>query len=421
MIGEPSRYNWSGFPSPLSGAHMVNFGGRWLTSFGPMELTQDGLAVNGHYLSRGHRCPIVGAIVGDRLRFRYEEPTEQGAGWFELERHGKFHGGYSPEGATHEGTWTGQREFDGIWESSFGRLRLIQEEERIFGFYEGVGSSTIEGTVVDGEVHFTYQEPQAAGEGKFVIDPGCESFTGEWRPLGAERWSPWIGKRVLPKSNLTWLLVLEAHWQRSIAELEFSFGQMLSEFLDRHEHVEVRHRYFDDAAGLDRWCRELLYFPEPAIVLIASHGTQEGINVQGRTIDSKRVIDSLRYAENVKLLHFSACLVMKEEEPGDFAKRIQRAAPFPISGYTTSVDWGGSAVLEFNYLDMILAKGLAPERAAENLLNLVKYAGDSVPEGSPYPPAGFRFFSPAGKMTSSAEEEPLPDEPPLGLHDILMA
>jgi hypothetical protein len=397
---------------------MVNFGGRWVTSFGPMELDQDGLAVSGHYLSRGQQCPIQGAIVGDRLRFQYEEPGEHGSGWFSLPRYGKFVGTYSPAGSEQEGTWVGHREFDGIWESTFGRLRLIQNEDRVFGYYEGAGSSTIEGAIVDGEFHFHYQEPQAAGEGKFVIDPGYESFSGEWRPLGVEYWSPWTGKRIVAESNRTWLLVLEAHWQQSIAEREYSFGRMLAEFLNRHEHLAVRHRFFDDAAGLDRWCRELLYFPEPAVVLVASHGTPEGINVGGRVIDSKRVIDSLRHAENLTLLHFSACLVMKEEQDGDFAKRIENAAPFPISGYTTSVDWGGSAVLEFNYLDMILGKGLAPEVAAENLLKLVKYAGDSVPEGSPYPAAGFRFFSPGGKMTAGTgpEDAPLPR-----MNDVLLA
>ena len=36
----------------------------------------------------------------------------------------------------------------------------------------------------------------------------------------------------------------------------------------------------------------------------------------------------------------------------------------PVSGYTTSVDWSGSAILEFTYLDLILGKGLAPTEAA---------------------------------------------------------
>ena len=67
---------------------------------------------------------------------------------------------------------------------------------------------------------------------------------------------------------------------------------------------------------------------------------------------------------------------------------------------------------------MILGKGLAPEVAAENLLKLVKYAGDTVPDGSPYPPAGFRFFSPAGKMTAGSEPA---IEPSLRPTDVFLA
>ena len=130
------------------------------------------------------------------------------------------------------------------------------------------------------------------------------------------------------------------------------------------------------------------------MVVVASHGTPEGINVGGHTINSRLVIDYLRHAENLQLLHFSSCLVLKEAQPGDFAKRIEKTAPFPISGYTTSVDWGGSAVLEFTYLDMILGKGLPPEVAARQLLKLVRFAGDEALPGSPYLPAGFRFFGP---------------------------
>ena len=208
---------------------------------------------------------------------------------------------------------------------------------------------------------------------------------------------------MLAQSQRTWLLVLEAHWQRSIADEEYAFGRMLGEFFARYGQIAVRHRFFDDEAGLERWCRELLYFPEPAVVVVASHGTPEGLNVGGRTINSRLVIDYLRHAENLKLLHFSACLVLKEDEPGDFAKRIQRAAPFPISGYTTSVDWGGSAVLEFNYLDMILGKGLPPAEAAAQLVKLIRFAGDESSPGSPYAPAGFRFFAPE---SAAAPESP---------------
>ena len=388
---------------------MSDFAGQWFTTFGPMKLEQGGDAIHGVYRSRGGLCRIDGKVVDGQFRFHYKEPGEQGSGWFELARHGRFAGRYQADGNPAEHDWIGQREFDGIWESTFGRLRLVQEEDRVFGFYEGVGRSTIEGKIEDGKLRFHYKEPSAAGEGHFQIDEGLASFTGEWRVDGTKSWAPWVGKRILPQSDRIWLLVLEAHWQRSIADQEYSFGSMVGEFLARYKHIAVRHRFFDDEEGLDRWCRELLYFPEPAVVVVASHGTPEGINVGGHTINSRLVIDYLRHAENLRLLHFSSCLVLKEDQPGDFAKRIEKSAPFPISGYTTSVDWGGSAVMEFTYLDMILGKGLAPADAARELLKLVRFAGDEPLPGSPYLPAGFRFFAPN-------ESEPIggSHSPPLG-------
>src|SRR4051812_16769 len=317
---------------------MPDFAGRWLTTFGPMTLQQEGTHVRGVYVSREQVCRLEGDVDGDTFRFRYEEPAEAGTGWFSLARYGKFAGKYLPEGSTLEGDWQGHRAFDGIWESTFGRLRLIEEAGRVFGFYEGVGSSTIEGAVADdGRLQFRYREPTAAGEGWFELDDRLASFTGQWHPDGQSGGAAWEGKRVWAQSGRTWLLVLEAHWQRTIADQEYSFGRMLGEFFARHAHLAVRHRFFDDEAGLERWCRELLYFPEPAVVLVASHGTPEGLTVGGRTINARLVIDYLRHAENVRLLHFSACLLLREDEPGDFARRLEQAAPFPISGYTTSV------------------------------------------------------------------------------------
>jgi hypothetical protein len=51
-----------------------------------------------------------------------------------------------------------------------------------------------------------------------------------------------------------------------------------------------------------------------------------------------------------------------------------------------------SAFTEFIYLDMILEKGLAPAAAAQQLVSLVRFAGNEEIEGSPYRPAGFCFF-----------------------------
>ena len=272
--------------------------------------------------------------------------------------------------------------WDGIWETSFGRVRLIEEGARVHGFYECGGPSEIEGKVRDGVFEFDYREPKVAGSGRFELAADGASFTGRWRRREEAEWSEWNGWRLRPAAGITWLVIFEAHWQRSLAEGEYAFGNMLREVFARSPNVRVRQRFFHDEASLGQWCRELLFLPEPVVLIIASHGVAEGLSVHGSVIDTSRIFDSLRHAESLKLLHFSSCLVGLGNE---------RAA-FPVSGYTTSVDWGVSALLEFTYLDLILNRGMAPAEAAEKLPLLVRYSGDSAPNGSPYPAAGFRFF-----------------------------
>jgi hypothetical protein len=371
---------------------MTTFAGRWLTTFGLMDLTQDADRVHGFYLSQGSSCPIEGTVAGNRFSFTYHEAAEQGKGWFELGRYGAFQGEYQPEGAERSFEWSGHRLWDGVWDTSFGRMRLVQEADRVYGFYESGEHSRVDGHLDGDRFTFRYQEPKAAGEGWFELSADAQGFAGSWRADHMPIASTWTGKRIKPTPGLTWLVAIEAHWQRSLSEREYSYGRMLHEVFARLSDVVVRQRFFNDEASLEHWCREVMYFAEPAIVLIASHGCPEGVTVHGQTINTKLVVDSLREASNIKLLHFSSCLVMKEEMDGDFARRIQKQTPFPISGYTTSVDWGGSAIIEFNYLDMMLAKGMSAEQAAALLPKLVAYAGDTPPDGSPYAAAGFRFF-----------------------------
>jgi hypothetical protein len=152
--------------------------------------------------------------------------------------------------------------------------------------------------------------------------------------------------------------------------------------------AQVRHRFYDDEASLARWCRQLVYLSEPTVLVITGHGETSGLTVDGRPIAMPAVVDALRLADSLRLLHFSACLV------GQDAGQALTAAPFPISGYTTTVDWAQSALTEFIYLDMILEKGLAPAKAAEQLLALVRFSGSDELPGAPYRPAGFRFFEP---------------------------
>jgi hypothetical protein len=158
--------------------------------------------------------------------------------------------------------------------------------------------------------------------------------------------------------------------------------------------VNIRQRFFEDEAGLERWCRELMYLPEPVAVVFASHGTQDGLTVQGKPLNFVRLVESLRYADNILLVHFSSCLIMHDGKASGLASALRDAVRFPISGYDRSVDWAASALIDFHYLDMVLGRGLSPVDAAREVLRLIGYAGDRSLPDSPYPAAGFRIFLP---------------------------
>jgi hypothetical protein len=364
----------------------ADFTGEWFTTFGLMALEPRGGGIAGTYRYAGNEGRLEGVASGDTLKFTYSEPGEQGEGTFRLLRPGRFVGSYLASDATRPRRWSGERGWDGVWESDFGRVRLTHEADRVHGSYEGASHSTIEGAMRDGRLEFRYREPNAAGEGRFRLSEDGRAFDGEWRQDDRTEWAPWRGRRLEADAGITWLVVLEAHWQRSLAESEYAFGHMLREVFARLPQVRVRQRFFHDAAGLEHWCRELTYLPEPTILMIASHGVAEGLSVHDEVINTARVIESLRYAESLLLLHFSSCLVGLD---GEHALSNQS---YPVSGYATSVDWGASALLEFTYLDLMLNRGLDPAEAAEKLPALISYAGDEVAPDSPYPAAGFRFF-----------------------------
>jgi hypothetical protein len=373
---------------------MSDFAGDWLTTFGPMSLTPTGSKVQGVYRMANVEGFLEGTIKDGTLHFRYREPNAGGEGWFVARRYGKFSGQWRQDGQKQWLPWHGERGFEGLWKSSFGPLRLIHETDHVRGSYEGLGKSTIEGHLEGGRLVFRYQEPRAKGEGWFELAPDGLAFQGQWRPENSASWAPWVGERIFPVRGRIWLVVLEAYWQRGLGEKEYAFGNMLREFFARLPNVEVRQRFFNNEAGLANWCRDLVYLAEPVALVLASHGGAEGLTAHGEIIGPGQLVETLRDADNIQLLHFSSCLMMDKGPAGDFARVLGQEVPFPISGYSTSVDWAASALIEFMYLDMILARGLPPQAAADQVMRLVAFAGDHQIADSPYPPAQFRFWQP---------------------------
>ncbi len=389
----------------------TGFAGDWETSYGPMTLSQNGDRVQGAYLFGGARCPLEGRVDGGRLAFTYHEPSVTGQGWFELSADGlSFSGQWRAQKTDPWQPWTGRRSgraargrspFAGLWGSRYGRIRLVADGPAVRGCYAAPdGSSpegTLEGAVSQGRLTFRYREESARGEGWFELSADGQSFTGQWRASGAEAWQEWNGTRVKPEAGRKWLVVIEAYWEPRLGEREYSFGSMLKTYFTRTPAVRVRHRFFRDEADLRCWLKEVAFLPEPAVVVVSSHGQAEGIPAAGSVIGPAAFAESLRYADNVQLLHFASCLTLGGRFGPDLLTRQDKAVSYPLSGYATSVDWGASAVLEFLYYDLILARDLAPEEAFQQLKPLAPFSGDAPVPGAPFASLGFRFLPAAAR------------------------
>jgi hypothetical protein len=375
---------------------MSDFGGKWLTTFGPMELAQEGTTVRGGYGSLSTECSLEGDITQGKLVFTYHEPEEHGEGWFELTRAGKaFTGRFRPQDDPDWHPWDGERVgFDGLWNSSFGLLRLIEEGDQVQGSYALGAGATLTGRRKGDRLSFRYREPQTRGQGVFELAEDGLSFQGQWHSRGDDRRQPWWGQRVRPQPNQTWLVVLEAPWQRFLVERDYAFGNMLREFFARVPAVQMRHRFFSNEAGLLQCLGDLRYIPEPIVLLLATHAGPEGIHVNGQTIRVPTLLKALRFAGDLRLLHFSACSLMQDPGVVELFRSFSNASRTAVSGYKTSVNWAASAIIEFTYLELIFAQGRPPAEAAAQLLQLLPFAGEEgVPDGA-FPAAGFSMVTP---------------------------
>ncbi len=283
--------------------------------------------------------------------------------------------------------------FTGTWETTYGDMVLEQSGSSVTGWYNYGTVSSIEGTVTgNGKLIFTYDEGNASGSGWFQLSESGSSFTGQWRADGDRNWSGWDGHLATDEPS-TWVLILEAEWQESMRENEYSFGEMLNAWLGRLEGVEIRHRFVHDLDDIRGFCYGAATLPGDVYLLFASHGTTAGIALNSGTIQPDDLADAIAPMNNLKLVHFSSCLVMA----GRTAETILNSRSdwrddFAVSGYTTSVDWGGSAIIEFYYLNQILENGLTPVEAAQALNRDIRFSGTTA---TPYmDAAGFEIQTP---------------------------
>lgn len=286
--------------------------------------------------------------------------------------------------------------FEGLWQTSFGAMRLRVDRDNVQGAYDFEGGvASISGKLKNDRFVFRYKESDAEGEGWFMLSEDGSKLQGKWHVDGRQTWQDWLGERSIPRPDRVWLVILEANWERSISEPEYAFGEMLTNYftMATARHVQVRHRYFHDATDLQRFCREIQFLAEPVVLLISTHGTSAGIIVNGGTIKADTVAKSLTDASNLRLLHLSGCAMMSGDFPRTIHDSLGDRATFPISGYQTNVAWDASAIGDFTYLSLMLIRKLPPEEAARQAMIASPYLGTERIRGTSFKPLGLTVVS----------------------------
>lgn len=97
--------------SAAAGARTAGFTGTWSTNWGPLEMTQKGSRVMGHYTGQ-FKGIIDGTVSGRRLDFTWSQPNgEHGRGYFVMSDDGNSIDGMwgMDDSDSDGGTWTGTR------------------------------------------------------------------------------------------------------------------------------------------------------------------------------------------------------------------------------------------------------------------------------------------------------------------------
>jgi hypothetical protein len=275
-------------------------------------------------------------------------------------------------------------DFSGLWSTDYGTMRLQQHGAHVAGTYSYSEGSRIEGSVADGLLRASYVEPDGvAGRAIFEMSADGAAFRGRWRPepdrpieLSDADTQRWDGSRVLPVPGRTWLVILEAPWEASLADPEYSYGAMLRSFFTRLPDVEVRHKLFHDRADFVRALREVGQLAGPVVLYVSSHGTPEGLVAGPDVIDGATIGSALRDAGDLRLLHFGACGMMRGNIAADIRAMAAPHAPFPISGFRRDVDWAASALVDLTYMDLVLEQELEPVQAVARTVEMLDFAGD---------------------------------------------
>lgn len=206
-----------------------------------------------------------------------------------------------------------------------------------------------------------------------------------------------------------YVVVLEHNWEETLADRQYSEGEMLKSFLAGMKHVEVRHRFFTDAKSLRKWCGEVHLIPGPVVLVFADHGSPAGLHSDENEIGPRAIAEGLAKAKNLKMIHFSACSVFKGDFPLRLIREMGEEHAVPITGYTTDVDWSLSSLVDFMLIHLAAGERRPPFQAYYQTKQMMPIADTKYIPGMGHPPLGLFIVMPEWVFAPSHVSTPEPD------------
>lgn len=205
--------------------------GTYDTTYGMMELFQNGSMISGTYTGHTGTGTVEGLLEGNTVRGTWKDESAAGRITFVFTPGMQTFSGYwsyggveprqglgSGEGGAWEGTRTGTPAKQsqaiaqpvqssqtprllGSYDTTYGKMELSQSGNRISGTYTGhTGSGTVEGVLDGSTLRGTWKDESGNGRIAFVFAPDMNTFSGYWSYDDIEpkagSGDTWVGNRT---------------------------------------------------------------------------------------------------------------------------------------------------------------------------------------------------------------------------------
>lgn len=174
------------------------FEGEWETTYGELRLTQFENKVIGFYSNLG-RIEGVYRPNNKSLKGTFTNGKNTGEFYFALNKEGEFGGVWNWKGSKDREKWKGTRKsirnqgkWSGNWDTTFGRICLVEKDSEVIGFYRNLG--LIDAKQSENSLAGIFTNEKATGNFKWNLR--VDKFEGSYGWANNYSEGNWNGTRV---------------------------------------------------------------------------------------------------------------------------------------------------------------------------------------------------------------------------------